>query len=232
MLSDKHEVTVFWNNREDLEKIKARFGLDLSSVRMAANIFSPNASFLKRILVTKKYDAIIVLSDGSIPTVFAKKLFIAVQQPIPNIRPNLKIKLKLKKVTKVFCNSYFTKGFVDKDLGVDSIVIYPPVSLHPEKAERENIILHVGRFRVKNVGVSDYKKQDVMVDEFKRMVDRGLKKWKFVLAVSVNESEVKRFEEFVNKVKDYPIEFEVNKSNKELWSIYSKAKIYWHASGY
>jgi glycosyltransferase involved in cell wall biosynthesis len=30
----------------------------------------------------------------------------------------------------------------------------------------------------------------------------------------------------------YPIEFLINKSNDELWEIYSKAKIYWHASGF
>ncbi|HVZ67432.1 MAG TPA: glycosyltransferase [Patescibacteria group bacterium] len=230
-----NEVDIFWDNRDDLDRVAQRFSLDVANLRVVPNIFSQKVGTIKRLIETKKYDAIIILSDGSIPLVSSKKLFLHVQQPIPNAKKNIKSRLKLKRVNKVFCNSYFTKSFVDKDLGVDSIVVYPPVSLHPKNVSKENIILHVGRFRVRNVGVSDYKKQDVMVEVFKKMVKKGLKKWKFVIAASVassSEDEVKLFEEFVNKTKDFPIEFEVNKSNAELWDLYSKAKIYWHASGF
>ncbi|HVT01012.1 MAG TPA: glycosyltransferase [Patescibacteria group bacterium] len=230
-----NEVDIFWDNIGDLEKVAKRFDLDVSNVRLMPNIFSPNVGFIKRFIETKKYDVLIILSDGSVPIVSSKKLFLHVQQPLPGLKVGLKSKMKLSRVDKVFCNSYFTKRFVDKNLGVDSIVIYPPVTLHPKKEEKENIILHVGRFRVRNVGISDYKKQDVMVKEFKKMVDNGLRKWKFIIAASVdenNDNEIKIFEEFVNKAKDYPIEFEVNKTNKELWDLYSRAKIYWHASGF
>ena len=64
------------------------------------------------------------------------------------------------------------------------------------------------------------------------MVNKGLKEWKFVLAVSVAEKDREEFEEMKKKSQNFPIEFLVNKSNDELWDIYSRAKIYWHATGF
>ncbi len=231
-LSQDHSVTLFWNDKEDLTAAAKRFSIDTSKIGFSANIFSSNVGFLKRVLETIKYDAMVILSDGSIPFVLSKKIFIHIQQPIPGAKSSLKTKIKLSRISKVFCNSYFSKSFVDKQLGVDSVVVYPPVKLFPKKLKKENIILHVGRFRARNIGVSDYKKQDVMVDAFKKMVKKGFKGWRFILAVSVNAEEESAFEEFKKKTKNMPIEFYINKSNEDLWDLYSKAKIYWHASGF
>ena len=71
-----------------------------------------------------------------------------------------------------------------------------------------------------------------MINAFKEMVTKGLKDWKFVLAVSVQKKDETEFEVMQKAAKGFPIEFLVNKSNDELWDIYSKAKIYWHASGF
>ena len=231
-LSNDHDVTLFWDNPEDLTRVNQRFTVDISKINLASNIFSPEVSSIKRILESRAYDVLIVLSDGSIPFVLSKKLFIHVQQPIPGAKTNIKTKFKLGRVNKIFCNSYFSKSFVDKQLGTDSQVIYPPVELHPKKTKKENIILHVGRFRVRNIGTSDYKKQNVMIEVFKKMVKDGLKNWKFVLAVSVNQGDESSFEELKKKAPRSSIEFFVNKTNDELWDFYSKAKIYWHASGF
>ena len=231
-LSRDNEVTLFWNNKNDLDTVLSRFSLDLSRITISPNIFSSKVSLAKRLLESRKYDALIVLSDGSIPLVLSKKLFIHIQQPLPKVSLNIKTKLKLARASKIFCNSYFTKSFVDSELGVTSVVIYPPVSLHPKKVKKENIILHVGRFRVINAGVPNYKKQDVMVDVFKKMVDQGLKNWKFAIAAGVKAEDAPEFDALKKEAEGYPIEFLVNRSNSDLWDIYSKAKIYWHASGY
>jgi len=233
-LSSNHEVSIFWDNVDDLEVAKERFGLSLSKIQITKNIFSPKVGFIKKIFETKKYDAIIFLSDGSIPVSLSKNLFMHVQQPIKGAGQGFKTRLKLLRVKKVFCNSYFTKGYIDKQLGTESLVIYPPVDLHPRKVKKENTILHVGRFRVVDEtvgGAKDYKKQYIMVDAFKKMCNK-IPKWKFVLAVSVKESDEGNFDRLVTSTKNYPIEFLVNKSNDDLWDIYNKAKIYWHASGY
>lgn len=232
-LSQDNEVTIFWDNIADLELAKKRFGFSLSKVQIASDIFSSKAGFIKRLLASQKYDAILFLSDGSIPFLFSKKLFMHIQRPISGAGRGLKNRLKLSRVTKVFCNSYFTKSFIDKQLGIESLVIYPPIELHPKKTEKENIILNVGRYRVMDVtvGVKDYKKQYVMVDAFKKM-SKKTPEWRFVLAVSVKENDKEDFDALVKSTANFPIEFLVNKTNDELWDIYSKAKIYWHASGY
>jgi glycosyltransferase involved in cell wall biosynthesis len=64
------------------------------------------------------------------------------------------------------------------------------------------------------------------------MVNKGLKEWRFVLAVSIQEKDKQAFETMQRKAEGFPIEFLVNKNNDQLWDIYSKAKIYWHASGF
>jgi glycosyltransferase involved in cell wall biosynthesis len=232
-LSKNHDVSVFWNNHEDFEKAKKRFSLDLSNVKIKSNIFDSKTSFLSRFKTSKKYDAVILLSDGSIPFV-SSDLYIHFQRPMEHIKLKPFTRHKIKRVKSFFCNSAFTKKFIDKTYKVDSAIIYPPVEIHPKKVKKQNVILHVGRFRPfdKTNGAADYKKQNVMIDVFKEMVSAGLKGWKFILAVSVNDQDLEVFKDLKKGSKNYPIEFEVNKKNDELWNYYSKSKIYWHASGY
>lgn len=231
-LSKNNDVSVFWDNPEDLKELLRRFSLDVSSVKIVPNIFSPKTSTLQRFLNSRKYDLIILLSDGSIPLV-SSRLVVHIQQPLKMMEVDSIVdKIKLKRVELFFSNSEYTKTFINQKFRIKSIVLYPPVKIQKKEVRKENIILHVGRFRVKNVKNDDYKKQGVMIEEFKKMVKGGLEKWKFVLAVSVLEKDLSDFQLIKKSADDYPIEFLINKSNDELWQIYSKAKIYWHASGY
>lgn len=232
-LSKQHRVDVFWDKKEDVENITKRFPLDLSQVHLVPNIFSSQFSTFQRLLGTRVYDAIIFLSDGSFPLVASKKLFVHIQQPLASMQTtSLLDKLKLARVNVFFCNSEYTKSFIDKKFSLKTTILYPPVTLYAKKGRKENIVLHVGRFRVKNVSNGDYKKQGIMIEAFKEMVNHGLKDWKFVLATSIQETDKKAFAQMQETAKGYPIEFLVNKPNDVLWKVYSKAKIYWHASGF
>lgn len=232
-LSKEHEVRVFWNNKENFEMLKQRFGLELSRVTLTKNIFAPDFGFIPRLLISKQYDVIIFLSDGSIPLLLSKKLFIHIQQPLIRFQnKSLLDKVKLSQVNGFFCNSVFTRSFINKNFHLKTSVIYPPIALHPKKVKKEQVILHVGRFRVKNAQVGDYKKQGAMIEVFKQLVKKGLRDWKFVLAVSVQEKDKKEFEEMKLRTKGFPVEFYVNQTNAALWDLYSKASIYWHASGF
>lgn len=231
-LSLNNSVTVFWNRQEDLKKVAERFSLDISKIILKNNIFSPDYPLFKRCLDSLNYDVIVVLSDGSIPFVLSGKLFIHLQQPFSSIRMSLKNSFKKMRVTSFFCNSFFTKSFIDKGFGINSKVIYPPVNIKIKESEKENIILHVGRFRVVNVESQDYKKQEVMLNVFKKMVDLGLGNWRFILAVGLQESDKSKFNQLKKKAEGYPIEFLINLNNDDLGRIYSKSKIYWHASGF
>lgn len=231
-LSRDNSVSVFWDNKDDLAKVAKRFSLDVSRIKLKNNIFSPHYPFFKRCVESLRYDAIVVLSDGSIPFVLSRKLFIHFQQPFPEMKISLKTNLKKMKVNAFFCNSLFTKSFVDKEFKINSKVVYPPVNVKIKENKKENIILHVGRFRVINVASEDYKKQGVMVEVFKKMVDSGLKNWKFILAVGLQENDKSKFNKLKKNAEGYPIEFLINLNNDDLGRIYSKSKIYWHASGY
>lgn len=232
-LSKEHEVCVFWDNARDIEIIQQRFGLDLSKVTRCKNIFSPKVGIFEKLIATKTFDVIIFLSDGSIPLTLSKKLFLHIQQPIEAFENDSPIrKIKLARVNGIFCNSYFTKSLIEKKLDKEMVVIYPPVDIHAKKIKKENYILHVGRFRVKNVAIGDYKKQGFMIEAFKKMVNQGLNDWKFILAVSVKDEDLTEFTKMKQKAKGFPVEFYVNGSNDKLWDIYSQSKIYWHASGF
>lgn len=234
-LSAKNDVDVFWDEKKDFEALNQRFSLDLKRVNLVPNIFSLKTSIFKKLSETKKYHVIIVLSDGSVPLTLSKKLFLHVQQPLKSFNPQtLMGKIKLSRVSAIFCNSEYTKSFNEKKFNLKSYVIYPPVSITPKKIKKENIILTVGRFRVKDIvtKTDDYKKLPVMIEAFKKMIKNGLTDWKFMLAVSIQEKDENTFKNLEKSAKGFPIEFLVNKSNNELWEIYSKAKIYWHASGF
>jgi glycosyltransferase involved in cell wall biosynthesis len=234
-LAIENEVLVFWDETQETEikRIASKkLGLDLSGIKFTGNIFAKDVSTVSRLIESNKFDAIVYLSDGSIPMV-GTKLYIHFQFPVEWVNgESLKTKVKLSFVKKIFCNSKFTKKFIDNKLNVRSEILYPPVDLHVVKGvKKENIILHVGRFDVNEQGVN-YKKQDVMIEMFKKMVDAGLKDWKFKLVLGVMEKDEDKLIQLEKMAEGYLVEFIVNISNKELWEHYSKSKIYWHATGY
>jgi len=232
-LASDNEVSIFWDPNKETEikkTVQRKLGLDLSGIKFVENIFAKDVSTVSRLMESNKFDAIVYLSDGSIPMV-GTKLYVHFQFPVEWVDGQLlKTKIKLSFVKKVFCNSKFTKKFIDNKLNVQSEILYPPVDLHVQDLKKENIILHVGRFDVNEWGIN-YKKQDVMIEMFKKIVDAGLKDWKLKLILGVANKDQDKLEEYKKMIKGYPVELIVNISNQELWEHYSKAKIYWHATG-
>jgi len=87
-------------------------------------------------------------------------------------------KIKLRKINKIVCNSKFTKNVIDKEYKVNSVVIYPPIDIVSFKPlKKENIILSVGRF----TDLLHNKRQDVLVDAFKKMLKDGLENWQLII---------------------------------------------------
>lgn len=233
-LSEQHEVSMFWDNGEVLQKATDRFGLDLRRVQVEKNIFSPAVSFWQRIKKSKDFDAIFYLSDGSLPFVFSKRLYIHFQFPVEWVsRSGFVNKIKMSRVTKVICNSSFTKDFIDKKFGIESLVIYPPASGETQigKEEKKNMILTVGRYEKMDSGKT-FKKHEDLINAFKAMIKSGLKDWKLVIVVSFREEDADNILELEKGTKSFPITFVKNASNKELTKLYAQAKIYWHAAGF
>lgn len=229
LISKNYQVDIFWDDKNLRSEIKNRLSLNMDKARFVNNIFT-RKNLLEKLIITSKYDLIFFLSDGSIPTTLAKKNILHFQVPFNRIRGKTFLNtLKLSRFNRVVCNSYFTKKFIDKTYGVKSLVLYPPVdTTNFEPGEKRNLILTVGRFS----NFPDDKKQEVMIEVFKKMVEKGLTGWEMYLIGGLLESDREFFQKLESQICGYPIRLWPNISFDRLKKYYSQAKIYWHAKGF
>lgn len=229
-LSKGDGVDIFWDGQINFEEINNRFDIDISRARIVKNIFSKNANYLDKIQKSYIYDLIFFLSDGSVPFTLAQKNILHFQTPFNNLRyDNLLNKIKFARISKVICNSYFTQKFIDRSFGIESAVLYPPVDVKKfNKDRKEKIILSVGRF----FAPSHPKKQEVMIEAFKLMVNRGIKDWQLILIGGVAGRSIREIENLEENSFNYPIKIITDSSFSLLKNYYGKAMIYWHAAGF
>lgn len=226
-LSRKHKIIVFWDDQSIKAPLSRFLKIDLSKVSFEKNIFKENT--YRKTLKTLAYDCIFILSDGSVPLSFAKRNILHFQVPFHYEDKSLKTKLKLKKYNHVVCNSYFTKGFIDKNFNISSEVIYPPVDVTQIKpSTKEKIILSVGRF---SAGQLHPKKQEVLIEVFKELY-RKEPDWKLYLAGQAKKADEKYLRLLKKNSRGYGIKIMENMPFDDLKSLYSKASIYWHATGF
>ncbi len=221
-----HQVDIFWDGLDLKDKIRNQLSIDLEKARFVKNIFSEKNLF-KKIIETRKYDFIFYLSDGSFPFSIAGKNILHFQFPFSNFDGKYLLnRVRLKCFSNIVVNSFFTKKFIDKTYGVDSKVIYPPVDIRAfQEGNKKNIILTVGRF-------SKNKKQEIMINSFINLVNRGLKDWEFHLVGGLLDSDALFFRKLETMAKSYPIKMVANSSFRQIRELYSEAKIYWHAAGF
>ena len=100
-------------------------------------------------------------------------------------------------------------------------------------APKEKIILNVGRLFASSKD-NHHKCQDVLIKEFKQMGHLHEKGWQLHLAGSTakDPDSLKYVIRLVEEARGYPIFFHLNISHPQLKSLYQKAAIYWHATGY
>lgn len=214
-----YRVNVQWKNPSIKKKLKDRFGISLEGV-----------NFVKDVKRGDGYDICFWVSDGSIPLLRARKNILHFQIPFKNIGGRTLLnRMKLFRINSIVCNSRFTKKHIDKEFGVKSIVLYPPIDVEKLKpGKKENLIISIGRFSQ----LTQAKRQDVLVSSFKKIYDSGFRDWKMILAGGVEVGVTDYVKNLREKAKGYPIEIIESPSWKELRQIYGKAKIFWTASGY
>lgn len=219
LLTLGYRVDVQWKDTVIKGKLENRFGLDLESLNFIPNINRGDG-----------YDICFWVSDGSIPLLRARHNFLHFQFPFKNVNgKSLLNKMKLYRIDKIICNSYFTKKHIDTEFGVESLVIYPPVDIEKIKPKRkENIILSVGRFSQ----LTQAKRQDILVRAFKKFYKFGFDDWKMILAGGTDIGVGNFVKKLKIKARRYPIKIIENPDYKELLNLYGTAKIYWTASGF
>lgn len=221
-------VVYAWDNVGQIESLAQMLGIKLKTIVLDPKVkplyFGSNP--LAMYLATRPYDIVVYLSDGSLPLLGGKKNLLHIQVPFHNVNgTSLKNQLKKRFLSHVIVNSRFTKDIVDREFGIRSTVLYPPVPGINTKAPKEKLILSVGRFEPS----LNAKKQDILIDAFRELSPK-LPSWKLVLAGGAS------CEEWVTTLKKkangLPIEFAINTSYEHLCELYSQATIYWHAAGY
>lgn len=212
-------VDVGWKDPSIKNKLENRFGMDLKKINFVSDVRKGDG-----------YDLCFWVSDGSIPLMHARNNILHFQVPFHGVNGrSLMNKMKLFRVNKVVCNSNFTKNVIDKEFGIKSIVIYPPVDTKNIKSKRkENLILFVGRFSQ----ILQNKGQDILIKAFKKMCDGGLTDWKLVLAGGA-EVGVGSYIESLKKISlGYPVEILESPDYETLKDLYGRTKIFWSASGF
>lgn len=213
------EVDIEWFEESIKEKIESRFGINTQGM-----------NFVPEIKRGDGYDLCFWVSDGSVPLLKARKNLLHFQIPFRNVDGrSLLNKMKFLRVNKVVCNSGFTKESIDKEFGVDSYVIYPPVDTRKIRpGKKENIVLYVGRFS----RLQQLKRQDILVDVFKKFYDTGNRDWTLVLAGGSEVGGGDLIEELKVSSKSYPVKIIENPDFNTLCNLYGKAKFFWSAAGY
>lgn len=224
--SKNHHAEIFWHTDSVIKEAEQRFGIDLSRVKITQNIFCGKNLF-KKLFSTRAYDLIFFLSDGSVPTSFAKRNILHFQVPFSSIEANL---LKLSRFQAVVCNSLFTKAHLDFRVSENASVIYPPVrtgDLKPGRKKKQ--ILSVGRFS----SHFQAKKQQILVEAFRKGLEAGrLPGWRLILAGGLLRSDRDFFASLKQQSQGLPIELLPNASYSKLTQLYEESIIYWHAAGF
>jgi glycosyltransferase involved in cell wall biosynthesis len=214
-----YKVDIQWKNEAIKNKLEKRFGLTFK-----------NIEFVRDIKRGDGYDVCFWVSDGSIPLLRARKNILHFQVPFKDVNGrSLLNKMKMFRIKKVICNSNFTKRFIDEEFGVNSVVIYPPVTTDKIKPKRkENIILYIGRFSQ----LEQAKNQHILVDVFKKFFNKGYKDWKLILAGGVEVGVGDYLTKIKRKSKGYPIEIIESPKYLRLVDLYGRAKLFWSAVGF
>lgn len=214
-----YEVYVEWSDPSIQEKLEDRFGMKLSGIQFFPDVKRGDG-----------FDLCFWVSDGSIPTLRARKNFLHFQVPFKDVNgKTLLNKMKLMRINKIICNSYFTKEIIDHEYGVQSVVLYPPVDVHQIKPLRKtNTILYVGRFSQ----LEQSKNQHILIEVFRELVTHGGKGWKLILAGGADVGVGAYLDQLKGRAEDFPIEIVESPSFTQLKKLFGQAKIFWTASGF
>lgn len=136
--------------------------------------------------------------------------------------------------SSVWTVSRFVRDWTYRYWKARSSLINPPVDVEGIQATgqvpKENLILNVGRF----FAGSHNKKHLEMLAAFRRMLDEGLSGWSLILVGGVAEG--REHLEYLDRVRqaaaDLPVRIAIEIPYQELLDLYSRASIYWHATGY
>jgi len=134
---------------------------------------------------------------------------------------------------QILAISPYTQFWIEQWWGEKSQILLPPVDLleYTDSQPKKKIILSVGRFFFGGHS----KKQDVLVRNFKKLIDCGeYSGWEYHLCGGTHPEPKNQayLNDIIESAKGYPIHIHPDINRDELIGFYRDASIFWHASGY
>ncbi len=139
-------------------------------------------------------------------------------------------------------NSEYTWKWVSKRWNINADVLYPPIDVQKFRNNivKRNKIIAVGRFFRGNAFVKSHeKRQDILIDAFKRLVDTygdsvQIKDLELDLVGScgTNKRDLEYLEELKRSAEGYKVNFHINPEFEALKQLYARSLVFWHATGY
>ncbi len=195
--------------------------------REAHQLLTTQGKLATKTLLMRQFDLIFFVSDGSIPWLFGRRNLLHFQVPFTSLTPTLTTKLKLSRINHIIVNSRFTQSVINAKLHTHSHILYPPVSTKFPHKTKTNLILSVGRF----TDALHHKRQDVLIEAYKRLYQQGLRHWTLALAGSTHEGK-KLVIRLKKQARGYPIQFFTDIDRSGLENLYAQAKIFWFVTGF
>lgn len=238
-LSQQHSVELLTSGLERVPYLAASLGYDLSRVNLR-----PRTGYVsppEKALGSNRYDLFVCMSNHAVPPIasLGKRGLLIVQFPFPTRRSDwFRTGILGPRMLRSYNMTVVYSRFVAKWLKVRSPspleirVLAPPVALinaSPDE-RRDKIILAVGRF----FEGQHSKRHDVLIDAFKDLMERGLDSWELHLAGSVRPEP--EHQAYLTKIRTlaagYPVSIHTDITQADLVSLYKRASIFWHATGY
>ena len=244
LLAGGHQVDLifkdnFLKNPRQKEKLKRKyarvFSLDVDKLNLINGPFGKIKSTIKRLKFTQKYSAFYYMTDGSFFISGAKRNAVHFMFPFKKPHGGFLNKLKLRFWQIKTSNSFFTKKQIEKNWQLKIDYVHGGIvdQRYFKPLRKKNIILNVGRFFTASAN-KHCKRQDILVEVFKKMHDQGLRNWELVLIGSIAQGKdnINYAKKIKKQTRSYPIKVIHDASFKELRGYYGKARIYWHATGF
>lgn len=225
-LRDEFDVTIAGPAVPDRARLE-RFGLS-SDVRLAQ--FHP-ARFPG---ATRGVDLVIYLANGVPLPSFARRSLLVLQFPFERLSrwPLLKAAQRWALLQyDVLVYSEFVADWTRRRLGVDPTVLHPPgVLADLPSTEKDRLILAVGRF----FDVEHAKRHDALIYAYGRLPDTVRSSWKLVFAGGVERGPAGQ--RYLDRLRSLAaglnVHFEADVPYQQLSDLYSRACLFWHATGY
>src|SRR3990172_6319216 len=125
-------------------------------------------------------------------------------------------------------NTRYTASHIKDRWNKDAQVCYLPIESYYRVGEKEPAILHISRFAEPNEFADKAHRQMIQV---MRVLQHELPGWRLILAGAVEYGQNSYVDALIELSKGLPVEFMFDPSDEEVVGLYSKASIYWHATG-